>query len=316
MTWTAATLQVALPVLIILAVTLLPMRSATRVLWALGAGFLLLSAARIVLWHVPPIWVVWVFLVLLVTGTTLASLRGQAQSRAPSWAGRVGFALSLPAALLSVAVFAVIQGKSGAPSAEVEVVELAAPLAEGRYLVAHGGASGMLNAHTAFVANHPRGRDFAGQEFAVDLLGLGTLWLTGPLFGDGPNAAYAIWDTPVIAPCSGQVITATDGQPDMPPPERDRSKLTGNHVLLECDGYHVLLAHFRQGTVRVSADEDVATGAEIGRVGNSGNTTQPHLHIHVQRPGAADRPLSGQSLPFTINGQWLVRNDRLVIEGP
>ena len=49
----------------------------------------------------------------------------------------------------------------------------------------------------------------------------------------------------------------------------------------------------------------------IGQVGNSGNTSEPHLHIHAQRPAENDAFLSGEPLPIRLNGRFLVRNDLL-----
>jgi hypothetical protein len=103
-----------------------------------------------------------------------------------------------------------------------------------------------------------------------------------------------------------------DGLPDMPPPQPDRTHIAGNHVLLECDGVHVLLAHFQRGTVRVRREQSIEAGAVIGHVGNSGNSNEPHLHIHAQRPAPAGaEPLSGDPLPIRLGGRYLVRNDRV-----
>jgi murein DD-endopeptidase MepM/ murein hydrolase activator NlpD len=46
----------------------------------------------------------------------------------------------------------------------------------------------------------------------------------------------------------------------------------------------------------------------LGYVGNSGNTDEPHLHIHVQRPGPPSAPLSGEPRSVTFDGRFLVRN--------
>lgn len=108
------------------------------------------------------------------------------------------------------------------------------------------------------------------------------------------------------------MVLAEDGAPDMPPPQPDRSRLPGNYVLLDCDGVHVPLAHFKQGSVRVAQSEHVTTNTVLGLVGNSGNTNEPHLHIHAQRPAAPGRaPLSGDPLPIRLSGKYLVRNDRV-----
>jgi murein DD-endopeptidase MepM/ murein hydrolase activator NlpD len=97
----------------------------------------------------------------------------------------------------------------------------------------------------------------------------------------------------------------------MTPPVADREHMAGNHVILECDGIHVVLAHLRKGSTCVAAGDTVAAGALLGEVGNSGNTAEPHLHIHAQRPGTEAEPLSGDPLPIRLDGRSLARNARI-----
>ena len=61
--------------------------------------------------------------------------------------------------------------------------------------------------------------------------------------------------------------------------------MNGNHVVLRCGDVEVLLAHMRQGSVVVSAGEPVKLGQAIGKVGNSGYSMEPHLHIGAKRGG-------------------------------
>jgi murein DD-endopeptidase MepM/ murein hydrolase activator NlpD len=123
-------------------------------------------------------------------------------------------------------------------------------------------------------------------------------------------ARYVIFGDPVYAPCSGVVVQSEDGAPDMPPPDADRTRMAGNHVLLDCGGVHVLVAHLRRGTVRVRPQLSIEAGTILGLVGNSGNSNEPHLHVHAQRPApAGGEPLSGEPLPVTFDGRYLVRND-------
>lgn len=101
--------------------------------------------------------------------------------------------------------------------------------------------------------------------------------------------------------------------PDMPVPETDTSRLKGNHVMIDCGEYAVLLAHFRNGSLRVREGEGVTKGQELGEAGNSGQSTEPHLHVHVQRLPEAGPILSGEPLHLTFDGRFPVRNDRLKI---
>jgi murein DD-endopeptidase MepM/ murein hydrolase activator NlpD len=70
----------------------------------------------------------------------------------------------------------------------------------------------------------------------------------------------------------------------------------------------------QSGGVAVRAGDTVTLGAPIGHMGNSGQTGEPHLHIHAQRGLGADNPFEGEPLPLMIEGRYLVRNDRLHIE--
>jgi murein DD-endopeptidase MepM/ murein hydrolase activator NlpD len=65
----------------------------------------------------------------------------------------------------------------------------------------------------------------------------------------------------------------------------------------------------------VRADERVVAGQLLAQVGNSGGTDEAHLHIHVQRAGTPDAPMSGEPLPALFFGRFLVRGDRLKISG-
>jgi len=89
--------------------------------------------------------------------------------------------------------------------------------------------------------------------------------------------------------------------------------MAGNFVMLRGDAgdIHVLLAHMRSGSVRVHPGDYVTSEKQLGDVGNSGNSDEPHLHIHAQRPGKIWDVFSGDPLTITFDGRYLVRNDRV-----
>ncbi|HJX26864.1 MAG TPA: M23 family metallopeptidase [Thermoanaerobaculia bacterium] len=76
---------------------------------------------------------------------------------------------------------------------------------------------------------------------------------------------------------------------------------------------YIVLAHLKKGSVKVGTGETVTVGQPIGQIGNSGNTSEPHLHIHAVRRGgkvSPDRILnSGVPVPLLIEGRFLVRNN-------
>jgi murein DD-endopeptidase MepM/ murein hydrolase activator NlpD len=92
----------------------------------------------------------------------------------------------------------------------------------------------------------------------------------------------------------------------------DRQNMTGNHIILQCGGVWVLLAHLQRGSVAITERQPVSRGELLGRVGNTGNTGEPHLHIHAQRPGTAEAPISGDPLHVVLDGRYPVRNARIL----
>ncbi|MEU7063850.1 M23 family metallopeptidase [Streptomyces sp. NPDC046161] len=159
-------------------------------------------------------------------------------------------------------------------------VPLRFPLRDGTWLIAQGGGRG-LNHHLP----QPE------QRGAIDVIGIGTRGarLKG---GTGPDA-YRIHGAKLYAPCDGLVVSAEDGYTDQTPGVIRYEPPYGNHVFIDTGSEIVKLAHLRPGSVTVSAGERVHTGQLLGEVGNSGNTSEPHLHIHAEREGV------GLDLRFT-----------------
>jgi hypothetical protein len=146
----------------------------------------------------------------------------------------------------------------------------------------------------------------------VDFFGLGPWGLRAQGWRPADPAAYAIFGAELRAPCDGRVVAAEGERPDFEVPNEDPVNRLGNHVILRCGEAEIVLAHMRQGSVTVAPGERVATGARLGEVGNSGASTEPHLHIHAQRPAPEGAPpISGEALALRIAGRFLVRGDRL-----
>jgi hypothetical protein len=179
-----------------------------------------------------------------------------------------------------------------------EAVELAYPLQGSVYYVGGGGSSRWINNHHAFPP----------QDYALDILRLNGLGNRALGLWPEELSRYAIYGDTIYSPCSGEVVRVVDGRPDQVPPSRDSDRFAGNHVVLACQGVEVVLAHLMEESILVEEGSRVNEGEALGRVGNSGHTTQPHLHIHAERGGAPDQILNGAGVPITFRGRFLERN--------
>lgn len=149
--------------------------------------------------------------------------------------------------------------------------ELVFPMRAGRWRVA-AGQGRILNHH--WVARE--------QREALDLVCIGATGRSRRGLLARRNEDFFAFGSELRAPCAGKVIHAEDGRPDG---VLDEAHALGNHVVIDNGHEQVVLAHLRSGTVAVSAGEEVRIGDRLGEVGNSGNSTEPHLHLHVERDG-------------------------------
>jgi len=114
---------------------------------------------------------------------------------------------------------------------------------------------------------------------------------------------YGCYGVPVLAPASGLVVKAHDGEPDQIPGtvSNNFKAPTGNHVVirLEETGTYLVIAHLKTGSVAVKTGDALVEGQVIGECGNSGNTSEPHIHIHHQRQDPNLYPLNyAEGLPL------------------
>ncbi|WP_050499379.1 M23 family metallopeptidase [Streptomyces sp. NRRL F-5681] len=138
------------------------------------------------------------------------------------------------------------------------------------------------------------------------------------------NRAFPAFGAPLLAVADATVVVASDGQRDhlsrnslpalaylMLAEATVRSiagahRIIGNHVILDLGGgTYAVYAHLRRGSLRVRAGDRVRAGQEIGHVGNSGNTTEPHLHFHLMD---GPDPDAARGVPFTWRGVGVPAN--------
>jgi hypothetical protein len=179
-----------------------------------------------------------------------------------------------------------------------KAIDLTFPLRDGVYVVGQGGNSSILNGH----------QTVRPQRHALDIVRLNRWGTRARGLYPADPARYAIFGDTIFSPCTGTVADSRDGLPDLSPPARDEENVAGNYVALECGGAAVLLAHLRSGSLRVGTGDKVATGQLLGQVGNSGNTSEPHLHIHVERAPYGGERSTRPGLPMRFDGRFLVRN--------
>ncbi|MEU5161813.1 M23 family metallopeptidase [Streptomyces sp. NPDC020875] len=191
--------------------------------------------------------------------------------------------------------------------------------------------TGRWVAHNSPVDKTPsHGTHEYAQTYAIDIVaepvagrnpGFSWLW---PLVRR--SSAYPAYGVPLLATADATVVRARDGQRD----HLSRSSplmviyllvveglarslispwlVIGNHVVLDLgDGNYALYAHVMRGSLTVKEGDKVTAGQTIGRCGNSGNSTEPHVHFQLMdRPD----PILARGVPFRWRGMELPANGR------
>jgi hypothetical protein len=96
------------------------------------------------------------------------------------------------------------------------------------------------------------------------------------------NEDYYIFGRNVYSPCRGTIVELIDGVKENKPGEMNPAQLTGNSMVIRSDkNEFILLAHLQQGSIKLSKGDKVKPGDLLGRCGNTGNSSEPHLHLHI-----------------------------------
>lgn len=222
-------------------------------------------------------------------------------SRAPTDALAPGHVRPLVWQLCTACVFGliVLNGVWGRLP-PTRTTDLRFPLAGGVYAVLQGGNSVLTN---------PFHHWFPSDRYGLDLVKLNGLGNRAGGIAPRRLTDYASYDAAVHSPCSGVVEEAVTNLADNAPGRTDSQHITGNHVLLRCEMLRVLLAHLRQGSVAVRAGDDVREGQLVGRIGNSGNTNEPHLHVSAVSAESTEAWPNTAGEPITFDGRFLSIND-------
>ncbi len=172
---------------------------------------------------------------------------------------------------------------------------------EGNHWFAANGPSNTSGHRRALIPVDAEAR--IAQRFAIDWVKVGDDGET--YHGDKlDNKNYYAYGVNAYAVADGVVTEVKDGIPENVPGEKSRAipitleTVGGNHVIIDIgNGCFAFYAHLQPGSLRVKLGDRVRRGQVVGLVGNSGNSTEPHLHFHVSN---ASSPLGSEGLPYQL----------------
>ena len=199
-------------------------------------------------------------------------------------------------------------------------MDLAYPFS-GSWLVQNSPANRIPSHGTAVFAS-----SYAIDFTPVDARGVSAPIRAASLVRPEPSERFSGFGRSIIAPCSGEVVRVVEdhsdhdayrGIPSIGYALSQRKRLhdggweglAGNHVVIRASANRfVALCHLQLGSVQVHVGQRVATGERIAACGNSGNSTEPHLHLQVMD---APDPERARAVPVTFDG-FLPRNGAIV----
>jgi len=173
------------------------------------------------------------------------------------------------------------------------------------------------------------GTDLFATAKAIDFVPVDERGRTAPMrvgswLSPEPPDRFPGFGRPIYAPAGGVVVATHDSEPDhdahrgLPSVSYALSQgwraaggweaLAGNYVFIDVGGAIVALCHLQRGSVTVRSGAAVRAGAILGRCGNSGNSTEPHLHVQAMDGTDAQH---AQPVGITFDG-GLPRNGEIV----
>ncbi|MEA5465222.1 M23 family metallopeptidase [Leptothoe sp. PORK10 BA2] len=165
---------------------------------------------------------------------------------------------------------------------------------EGEWFVFWGGETPEQNAH----------HGIGVQNFALDLV-IHSKEEKSHKFDGRKNEDYYCWNKDILAAHEGKVVVSVDGIPDNIPGKMNPQMVYGNVVMIQDSlGFVSVYAHLKNGSVSKRVGDLVSAGDRLGSCGNSGNSSEPHLHFHVQSESGFESGLSIRPLfdKLKING--------------
>jgi murein DD-endopeptidase len=198
----------------------------------------------------------------------------------------------------------VFEGGSVAVSRDIAVI--GPPLRGGAWMTANGPSNESGHRRALIPIG---GMPAIAQRFAIDYVRVDTTGRT--VNGDrARNENFYAENADAIAVADGIVVATKDSIPENIPGPTSRAvpitleTVGGNHVILDIGGgRYAFYAHLRPGSLRVKTGDRVKRGQVLGLVGNSGNSTEPHLHFHL---ADANSPLGSEGIPYVHESFELV----------
>ena len=147
------------------------------------------------------------------------------------------------------------------------------------------------------------------QRFGIDFLQVDEQGRTFTGTDSTSNKSYYAYGKNIHAVGNGRVVATRDSIPENAPRSPvaravpiDLNTVAGNHVVVDMGGgQYAFYAHIQPGTLRVKLGDRVTRGQVLGLVGNSGNSTEPHLHFHiVDGIAAGTSTLGAEGLPYAL----------------
>jgi len=179
------------------------------------------------------------------------------------------------------------------------VVAISSPLRGEDWMAANGPSNTSVH-RRAFIP--VTGRAYISQRFAIDWVQLNADGKTYQ--GDSEdNKNYRAYGAEIVAVADGVVTQTKDGIPQNIPNKPPVVPITletigGNHVIMEIgDGLYAFYAHLQPGSLRVKVGDKVHRGQVLGLLGNSGNSSEPHLHFHICN---VNSELACEGLPYAF----------------
>lgn len=187
------------------------------------------------------------------------------------------------------------------PVQKRELTKIRSPLRGGPWIAANGPSNSSAH-RVANIIIH--GQDYFSQRYAIDFIQIGK---NGKTFSgkENLNASYYCYNKDVYSVHEGKVVAVKDGIPENIPHSGKTAvpinveTVGGNYIIVDIgSGQYAFYAHLIPGSLKVKVGDRVAQGQAIAKLGNTGNSSEPHLHFHICN---GPSPLGSNGMPYVFD---------------